>query len=102
MKWQGPCAVLTEVTANPCWQGITGMRADMTGARKDPAFMSISQHQQPAAAAADASGNAAVTSQAQQRTGAEQMDLDGRCASALTTTKVACRIAAPCFQKLMA
>jgi hypothetical protein len=78
------------------------MRADMTGARKDPAFMSSSQHQQPAAAAEDESASAAVISHGQQPTGAAQMDLDGRCASALTITKIACRIVEPCLQKLVA
>ena len=61
----------------------------MTGARKDPAFMSSSQQQQPAAAAAHESADAAVIPHEQQPTGAAQMDLDGRCASALTATKMA-------------
>lgn len=61
----------------------------MTGARQDPAFMSSSQQQQPAAAAADESADAAVIPHEQQPTEAAQMDLDGRCASALTTPKMA-------------
>jgi hypothetical protein len=72
---------LTEARCVHCRQGITGMRADMTGARGAPAFMG--GNKRSAAAAADMSAIAAVPRHAGQPAGPAQIDVDGRCSACI-------------------